>query len=459
MNEMRTIEPISLLDSMIDDRPADGVFRLDRRMFTDPELFEAERRHVFEGGWVFLGLACQIPDAHDYFTLQIGRHPIVVMRDGQGALAAFINSCPHKGSRICQLAQGNTRLHVCPYHSWTFDSAGRNRDIKWKNAGAHAPAFDDLSHDLARLPAFAEHKGFLFGSVVADAPPLSAHLGEAARLLDLIVEESPQGIELVPGSVSFTYRGNWKLQLENASDAYHFTSTHPSYFKVLERRAAHPDGQTARSVWENDQPWSEGAAGVQGGSYSFDHGHVLNWGLIAPSPAHPMFDRVDELGERLGPGKRDWIFNMRNLTIFPNMQIVESAASQLRVIRPIAADMTEITTWCFAPVGEAAEARRQRIRSYEDFFNPTGMATPDDAACYENCQAGHASGLVGPLQGYSRGIAASKPGGNVFSDKLGMNPAASVLADSQLCDETLYHAYYRAWRARMAAGIAREGLA
>jgi benzoate/toluate 1,2-dioxygenase alpha subunit len=40
----------------------------------------------------------------------------------------------------------------------------------------------------------------------------------------------------VPGQVTFTYAANWKLQLENCSDAYHFTSAHPSYIRVLERR-------------------------------------------------------------------------------------------------------------------------------------------------------------------------------------------------------------------------------
>lgn len=77
------------------------------------------------------------------------------------------------------------------------------------------------------------------------------------------------------------------------------------------------------------------------------------------------------------------------------------------------------------------------------------MATPDDTVSYENCQIGYA-GRVDPwLQGYARGMTASVEGGNRFADRIGLNPARSVLADSQLCDETLYHAYYRAWAERM----------
>jgi benzoate/toluate 1,2-dioxygenase alpha subunit len=145
---------------------------------------------------------------------------------------------------------------------------------------------------------------------------------------------------------------------------------------------------------------------------------------------------------------------MRNLTIFPNMQIAENASSQLRVIRPLSAGRTEMRTWCLAPKGESAAARRQRIRQYEDFFNPSGMATPDDTVSYENCQRGFASRVEPWLQGYARGLTASRAGGNAYSDALGMAPARSVLADAQLCDESLFHSYYREWSRRMTSGPA-----
>jgi benzoate/toluate 1,2-dioxygenase alpha subunit len=204
------------------------------------------------------------------------------------------------------------------------------------------------------------------------------------------------------------------------------------------------------SVWENSDYWKEEAQGVAGGSYSFANGHVLNWGIFGITPAIPLYESAGALAERHGEGKRDWMFNMRNLTIFPNLQVAENASSQLRVIRPLAPGLTEMRTWCIAPKGESAAARRQRIRQYEDFFNPTGMATPDDTVSYENCQIGY-GGMVEPwLQGYARGMTATVAGGNRFSDLIGMTPERSVLADAQLCDETLFHSYYRAWAQRMA---------
>lgn len=442
------------LTDLIDDRPDEGVFRVNRAIFTEQRVFDAEIHRLFEGGWIFLGLESQAGEAHDFFTTYAGRVPILVQRDGEGILRGFINSCPHKGARLAQVRQGNARLHVCPYHSWSFDSAGRNRAVKWKGAGCYAQAFDQDDHGLAHLPQFANYRGFLFGSLAADVPPLADYLGEAAKLLDLVADQSADGVELVPGQVTFTFEANWKLQLENCSDAYHFTSAHPSYIRVLERRQKELSADVVASVWENSDYWKEDTQGIGGGSFSFANGHVLNWGVFGVTPAIPLYERAEALAAQHGEAKRDWMFNMRNLTIFPNLQIAENASSQLRVIRPLGPGLTEMRTWCIAPKGESDAARRQRIRQYEDFFNPTGMATPDDTVSYENCQIGFAAEIKPWLQGYARGMTASAAGGNRFSDRIDLYPERSVLADSQLCDETLYHSYYRTWAKRMSAEFA-----
>jgi benzoate/toluate 1,2-dioxygenase subunit alpha len=61
------------LKDLIDDRPRDGVFRISRAMFSDPELFALEMQHIFERGWVFLGMASQVENPNDFLTAQIGR--------------------------------------------------------------------------------------------------------------------------------------------------------------------------------------------------------------------------------------------------------------------------------------------------------------------------------------------------------------------------------------------------
>jgi len=442
------------LRDLIDDRPEDGVFRVNRTLFRDPDLFALEMKHVFEGGWVFVGLATQAENPNDYFTGFIGRVPIIVSRDGTGALRCFVNACPHKGVRLIQKLCGNASRHVCPYHSWTFDSAGANRNIKWQKAGRYGAGFDAENHDLAQVARFGEYRGFLFASLNPDVPSLEEHLGEARKLLDLVVDKSPEGVELVPGRVTFTYAANWKMQLENCSDQYHFTSTHPSYIRILDQRAREQASDVVQSSIAAADFWQEDAGGVTGGTMSFDHGHVLNWGVMPVAPSAPEFEHAETWAALHGTAKRNWMFNMRNLTIFPNLQIAENASSQMRVIRPIAHNLTEMQTWCIAPRGESAAARSFRIRQYEDFFNPTGMATPDDTVCYEEAQAGMAEQERPWLQGHARGLTASVMGGNGYADMIDLKPARSVLADAQLCDESLFGSYYRAWAARMAEVVA-----
>jgi len=441
------------LNELIDDRRGEGVFRIHRAMFDDPAIFELEMRHIFEGGWVFLGLESQVPEAHDYFTVNIGRVPALVMRGGDGVLRGFVNSCPHKGARIAHAGCGKARQFVCPYHSWTFDSTGRNKAIKWKQGGAYTEGFDRDQHDLAPLPAFGVYKGFVFGSVSADVPDLLDHLGETAKLLDLVADQSEESIvELIPGGVTFTYEANWKLQLENCSDNYHFTSAHPSYIRLLERRKAaeQASGSSFTSAMDSQRHWSGEDDEIVSGTFSFAHGHVLNFGIASPSAASALFERSDSLAQRVGAAKRDWMFNMRNLTIFPNLQVAENASSQLRVIEPISPTRTRMRTWCIGPKGESAAARKQRIRQYEDFFNPSGMATPDDTVAYEDCQRGFAGKVEPWLQGYARGMAMRHEGPNPLADRIDLKPEYSVAGNSRLCDETVYQSYYREWARRMA---------
>ena len=76
----------------------------------------------------------------------------------------------------------------------------------------------------------------------------------------------------------------------------------------------------------------------------------------------------------------------RNLCLYPNVYLMDQFSTQIRQFRPIAPNKTEVTIYCIAPKGESKEARSHRIRQYEDFFNASGMATPDDLEEFRSCQ-------------------------------------------------------------------------
>lgn len=440
---MHTLSPST--GDLIDDRPADGVFRVHRDVFRDAALFDREMKSFFEAGWVFVGHASQLPANHDFVTTRIGRQALVLMRDGAGRLHCVHNSCRHKGAVVCHQRQGNKRSHVCQYHGWAYDSAGCNIAIKGKAQGGYTPAFDADSHNLQPVARFGEYRGFLFASLAGDVPPLEEHLGDVRVFLDMAVDQGTQGLELVPGAVTYTYRGNWKLQLENSTDAYHFTSTHPSYLRLLDRRARETDRTDIEpAIWQARAKREETM-----GSFGWRNGHNLVW-TTSPVENHPMFAKLPELQERVGAVRADWMLRTRQLNVFPNLQVASNAAMQMRVITPLAVDLTEITSYCLAPVGEAPERRRQRLRQYEDFFNPSGLATPDDTVTYEDCQRGFQSGAIEWQQGAARGMASVQAGPDAHARELGIAPLHSVSGPFDMSDETVFHALYRHWKRSLA---------
>jgi benzoate/toluate 1,2-dioxygenase alpha subunit len=434
------------IDDLIDDRPADGVFRVHRDVFVDERIFALEQQFIFEATWVFLGLETQAPTPHDFFTAYAGRFPLVVLRGGDGTLRCVVNSCRHKGALICRTQTGNKQVHTCPYHSWAYDSTGKNVGIKMRSQGAYGAGFDDDGHDLRPVARFESYRGFLFASMNPAVPPLREHLGEAATFIDLVIDQSPAGIETIPGDVTYVYDGNWKLQMENCGDSYHFTSAHASYLKLVERRDV---ASSDTSQWRVPR-LTEG--GHETGSFGFARGHSVFWSESRARERSPLFGALEELQARVGDVRTKWMFGVRNLTVFPNMQLADNAAIQLRIIRPLAANKTEMRTFCVAPAGEPPETRRRRIRQYEDFFNPSGLATPDDNVCYEDCQTGHGGGEW--LQGYMRGLDRVRAGANEQAAELGILPAASVAAPAGLNDESLSRANYREWSRLLRAGFA-----
>ncbi|HXQ51278.1 MAG TPA: SRPBCC family protein [Stellaceae bacterium] len=435
------------MNNLVDDRPGEGVFRVHRDVFSDPELYALERKFVFERTWNFLTVESQVARPNDFATAWIARTPILVTRDAQGRVRGFLNVCRHKGAMIIGAEQGNARYLVCPYHGWAYDCAGKNRDIKDRAAAHYEPSFDRDSHDLIELPRLESYKGLVFGSLSAEVPPLEEFLGEMRVFLDLAMDQGANGMEFVPGRVAYTYRGNWKLQLDNGVDPYHLTSTHVSFIGIQGRRRAGEGNLEARQF-----DWAKRAQ-RQAGVFCFPHGHSVFWTDQPEAEKRPIYPTIDEVRSRVGEVRAEWMLRARNIQVFPNMQIADAMTLMLRTFRPLAVDRTEMRSYCLAPIGEKPELRAWRLRQFEDFFNPTGLATPDDTVTYEDCQRGMGAEGLGFLQGYARGIGALEPGANDAARRLGILPESSAVGTFETGPETPFHPSYREWRRLMAAGF------
>src|SRR5215475_7154565 len=103
-----------------------GAKTLAQRYFVSREIFAQEQEKIFSKEWVLVGHQSQIAQAGNYFTVEIARESVIIVRDKRGAIHGFYNVCRHRGSRLIE--DGNGRLSVgiqCPYHAWTYALDGR----------------------------------------------------------------------------------------------------------------------------------------------------------------------------------------------------------------------------------------------------------------------------------------------------------------------------------------------
>jgi benzoate/toluate 1,2-dioxygenase alpha subunit len=436
------------LKAALEDDPASGTYRVGRDIFTDPEIFELEMKHIFEGNWIYLAHESQIPNNNDYFTTMMGRQPIFIARSRTGELNAFINACSHRGAMLCRHKRANKTGYTCPFHGWTFSNAGKLLKVKDPRGAGYPETFDkDGSHDLTKVARFESYRGFLFGSLNPDVVPLLEHLGEAAKIINMIVDQSPDGMEVLRGSSIYVFDGNWKLQTENGADGYHVSAVHWNYAATTNRR------KEAEQV-DNVRAMSAGGWAKQGGGfYSFENGHLLLWTNWANPEDRPNWDRRDELAAQFGQAQAEWMVQRsRNLCLYPNVYLMDQFSSQIRTYRPISVDKTEVTIYCIAPKGEAPELRARRIRQYEDFFNASGMATPDDLEEFRACQMSY-MGRAAHWNDMSRGAQHWIHGADGAAEAIGLKP---LLSGARTEDEGLFVVQHKYWQETMTKAVAPE---
>lgn len=433
-----------LLHTAVQDDKQNGVFRCRRDIFTNTDLFELEMKHIFESNWVYLAHESQIPNNNDYYTTWIGRQPIVITRDKNGELHAVINACAHKGAMLCRKKHGNKGTFTCPFHGWSFANTGKLLKVKDVKTTEYPVQFNtNGSHDLKKVARFQSYRGFLFGSLNADAIALEDYLGETKVIIDQIVDQAPDGLEVLRGNSSYIYDGNWKMQMENGCDGYHVSTVHWNYAATMDRRKV----EGTKAVDANS--WSKSVAGV----YGFDHGHILLWTKTMNPEVRPVYQYRDEIKARVGEVKADFIVNQtRNLCLYPNVFLMDQFSTQIRVVRPISVDKTEVSIFCFAPKGESAADRATRIRQYEDFFNVSGMGTADDLEEFRACQAGYA-GTTALWNDLSRGAPLWVEGPDANAKSMGLKPRISGERSE---DEGLFVCQHEYWVHQMRDALKKE---
>jgi choline monooxygenase len=197
------------------------------RWYTDPTVLELERERVFRRSWQYVGHAGEVAEPGSFRATHVGDVPVVLVRDGEGELRAFLNVCRHRGSVVCE-GSGKRSTLQCPYHAWTYGLDGRllRAPRADREGGVET---DELGLVSLRLEAWGP---FLFVNPDADAAPLEQFLD---GIPDRVAES---GIDV--GALRFLqraeseYEANWKICAENFLECYHCPTAHPGFSAVMD---------------------------------------------------------------------------------------------------------------------------------------------------------------------------------------------------------------------------------
>ena len=102
---------------------ADAVAKIPVSAYTDPELFELEKKRIFRRLPLMLAPSCELAEPGSYKAMTVVGVPVLLTRQKDGSVLAFLNMCSHRGNPVAQ-GEGKATRFVCGYHGWTFKNDG-----------------------------------------------------------------------------------------------------------------------------------------------------------------------------------------------------------------------------------------------------------------------------------------------------------------------------------------------
>ncbi|WP_127104688.1 aromatic ring-hydroxylating dioxygenase subunit alpha [Pararhodobacter zhoushanensis] len=399
-------------------------------MYEDPELFAEEMERVFKRTWVWVAHESEFPDKGSFKLSTVGLEPVIVVRDRKDKIHVMVNRCRHRAATVCEVKKGKTSSFQCPYHGWGYGLDGSLRAVPYPEQ--YGDDFDKAQHGLLKLRA-ESYNGMVFATFNEDAEPLVDFLGpQVCRYIDLFMKQGGGFPIKVLGEHQFTVPMNWKVQLENTTDGYHFPVVHKSFMQTL-------DGETNDmfDFLEKGKGWIEDLGNGHSVMVMIPELVDLDDNLDAPIP-----DRFAELAQELrddGYPEAQVKKIVRavggagfNLNLFPN---VSFSLAFFRVLTPVTVERTDIRHLALGMDGGPAAANRMRLRLHEHFQGPMGFGSPDDAEVWERVQRGTKGGEALPIL-VNRGLIDEVPGE--------VGPKGHISA------ETGMRAAYAMWKRMMA---------
>lgn len=207
-------------------------FSLNQPFYIDKDYFQLDMETIWYRDWLFVGHDCEIPKPGNYFTLQIGDYPIVIVRGKDKLIRAFHNTCRHRGHRVCTQERGASAKLVCPYHQWTYDLDG-----SLVFARQMADDFDKTQFSMKSVHCESV-AGYVFICLANEAPDFAP----VRQKIEPYMAPHRLSEAKVAHQNTIVEKGNWKLVWENNRECYHCAANHPELCRT------YPEAPSATGV-------------------------------------------------------------------------------------------------------------------------------------------------------------------------------------------------------------------
>lgn len=405
---------------------------IDRRIFWDQAIYQRELERVFARAWLFVAHDSQVEQPGSFVTTYMGEDSVIVARGDDGAINVFLNSCPHRGNRVCFADSGQGRQFTCNYHGWAFGLDGALKKMPKMGLYKSTPGFrmEDWGLKRARVGLY---KGLVFATFSEEVPSLDDWLGDFRWYLDAVLDVEQGGTEFLPGGATRSVlKCNWKFPADNfVGDIYHALWTHLG--------GSEPTlGRHGGVVVRNEGSYQ---VSVNGHGWEFNDSFIGNAATMGDRELiRYMRSRSDAITARLGKFRANMWGSVASATIFPNFSFLPGYFT-FRTFQPKGPLATEIHAWTLVPKNMPDDIKDRFRRGSMRTFSPSGLLEMDDGENWEHSTTANA----GWVTRNQRLCYAMAPAGEVDRDDLPGKVTAGQLSDAN------QRFFYKRWAEMMDA--------
>ncbi len=340
---------------------------IDRRIFSDPDIYQLELERIFARAWNFMAHDSMIPNPGDFFMTYIGEDRVIVVRDNDMKPQVLVNSCRHRGNAVCRAEEGHATSFMCTYHGWTYDLKG---------ALVGVPGFKEVYHEeldrenwgLIKAAQVETYKGFIFANMDPAAPNFLEYLGDVGRMAIDMVAEKGEEIVCLGGVQKYLIPCNWKFAVDNVWDFYHGL-THQSALQAGWQRSPQ---RKAGDITSQIRIPTMNFLGEYGHAYGGPENRDANALSVVryqgwrerPEAKHAFGPLIDRLPTS-------------HPHVFPNFWVTSPGLAQVSLRLPKDAGHTEI--WWFTFVDKTKpEMHKNQQNQAMHTFGPAGLLEQDD---------------------------------------------------------------------------------